>query len=52
MRTYQSHQNEAHTNYVKKFISQAQSDKIPTKYTFSLNIQADIVQQALVSLCE
>ena len=45
-----THQNEAHANYVKKFISQAQSDKIPTKTTFSLNIQADIVQQALVSL--
>jgi hypothetical protein len=41
-----THQNEAHTNYVKTFISQAQNDKIPTKNMFSLNIQADIVQQA------
>jgi hypothetical protein len=45
-----THQNEAHTNYVKTFISQAQNDKIPTKNMFSLNIQADIVQRALVSL--
>ena len=34
-----THQNEAHTNYVKTFISQAQNDKIPTKNMFSLNIQ-------------
>jgi hypothetical protein len=39
-----THQNEAHTIYVKTFISQAQNDKIPTKNMFSLNIQADIVQ--------
>jgi hypothetical protein len=39
-----------HTNHVKKFISQAQNDQIPTKNMFSLNIQADIVQRALVSL--
>ena len=39
-----------YTNYVKTFISQAQNDKIPTKNMFSLNIQADIVQRALVSL--
>jgi hypothetical protein len=45
-----THQNEAHTNYVKKFISQAQNDKIPTKNMFSLNIQADIVQRALVKI--
>ena len=45
-----THQNEAHANYVKTFISQAQNDKIPTKNMFSLNIQADIVQRALVSL--
>jgi hypothetical protein len=33
-----THQNEAHTNHVKKFISQAQNDQIPTKNMFSLNI--------------
>jgi hypothetical protein len=35
---------------LKKIISQAQNDKMPTKNKFSLNIQADIVQRALVSL--